>query len=57
MNKYERQQKIADNTKKIYPPGTRIELISMDDPYAPVPPGTRGTIKFVDSRLNILEYL
>lgn len=49
MNKYERQQKIADNTKKMYPPGTRIELISMDDPYAPVPPGTRGTVKFVDS--------
>ncbi|MGN1126547.1 MAG: DUF4314 domain-containing protein, partial [Ruminococcus sp.] len=34
---------------KMYPPGTRIELISMKDPYAPVPAGTRGTVKFVDS--------
>ncbi len=49
MNEYERQQKIAENTKKMYPPGTRIELINMDDPYAPVPSGTRGTVKFVDS--------
>ena len=49
MNKYERQRRIAENTKKLYPPGTRIELISMKDPYAPVPAETRGTVKFVDS--------
>ena len=49
MNEYERQRRIAENTKKMYPPGTRIELISMDDPYAAVPSGTRGTVKFVDS--------
>ena len=34
-------------TKK-YPPGTRIELISMKDPYCPVPPGTKGTVQMVD---------
>ena len=33
----------------MYPPGTRIELLSMSDSYAPVPSGTRGTVKFVDS--------
>lgn len=49
MNKYERQRRIAENTKKLYPPVTRIELISMKDPYAPVLAGTRGTVKFVDS--------
>lgn len=49
MNEYERQRKMAESTKKLYPPGTRIELISMKDPYAPVPAGTRGTVKFVDS--------
>lgn len=49
MNEYERQRRIAENTKKLYPPGTRIELISMKDPYAPVPADTRGTVKFVDS--------
>lgn len=37
------------STKKLYPPGTRIELLSMSDSYAPVPSGTRGTVKFVDS--------
>ena len=49
MNEYERQRRIAESTKKLYPPGTRIELLSMKDPYAPVPAGTRGTVKFVDS--------
>ena len=49
MNEYERQRRIAKSTKKLYPPGTRIELISMKDPYAPVLAGTRGTVKFVDS--------
>lgn len=49
MNEYERQRRIAESTKKLYPPGTRIELISMKDPYAPVLAGTRGTVKFVDS--------
>lgn len=49
MNEYERQRRIAESTKKLYPPGTRIELLSMSDSYAPVPAGTRGTVKFVDS--------
>lgn len=49
MNEYERQRRMAESTKKMYPPGTRIELLSMKDPYAPVPEGTRGTVKFVDS--------
>ena len=49
MKEYERQRRIAESTKKLYPPGTRIELLSMSDSYAPVPSGTRGTVKFVDS--------
>lgn len=49
LNEYERQCRIAESTKEMYPPGTRIELLHMDDPYAPVPSGTRGTVKFVDS--------
>lgn len=49
LNEYERQRRIAESTKKLYPPGTRIELIHMNDPHAPVPAGTRGTVKFVDS--------
>lgn len=49
LNEYERQRRIAESTKKLYPLGTRIELISMKDPYAAVTSGTRGTVKFVDS--------
>ena len=38
----------VNRIKNHYPPGTRIELISMNDPYDPVPSGTRGTVKHVD---------
>ena len=34
--------------KTKYPPGTRIRLKEMSDPYHPVPPGTMGTVQFVD---------
>ena len=34
--------------KAEYPPGTRILLSHMNDPLAPVPAGTRGTVRFVD---------
>ena len=34
--------------KENYPPGTRLELLHMDDPFQPVPDGTKGTVKFVD---------
>ena len=45
MNEYERQRRIAESTKKLYPPGTRIELLSMSDPYAPVPAGHKRNSK------------
>lgn len=57
MNEYERQCGIAESTKKLYPLGTRIELISMKDPYAPVTSGIRGTVKFVDSMGTIFPEL
>ena len=31
-----------------YPPGTRLQLLRMNDPYLPVPSGTRGTLQSVD---------
>ena len=36
-----------------YPPGTRVELLRMDDPQAP-PIGTRGTVRGVDDTGSIM---
>ena len=48
MNQFERMSQYAERMQKTYPEGTRLILNSMNDPYAPVPPGTRGTVDFVD---------
>lgn len=40
--------------RSYYGPGTRIELVCMNDPYAPVPAGTKGTVDHVDS-MNTLH--
>lgn len=39
--------------RKIYPPGTRVALVRMDDVQAP-PIGTRGTVCGVDDTGSIL---
>ena len=41
-------RKEVERIRKLYPVGTRIELISMDDPHAPIEPGMQGTIDIVD---------
>ena len=41
---YDRVQRL----KERYPAGTRIILKSMDDPFAAIPPGTKGTVRLVD---------
>lgn len=48
MNDWDKLHRMAERNKKIYTPGTRIELLDMSDPYAPVPSGTRGTVVYVD---------
>ena len=40
-------------TRSCYPPGTRIVLSSMNDPYAPVEPGARGTVRYVDDTAQV----
>ena len=42
-----RQQ--VEFTRLSYPPGSRILLYQMTDPYAPVPSGTQGTVRYVDN--------
>ena len=41
-------RKMVNFIKEQYPPGTRVRLNSMDDPYAPILPGTEGEVDFVD---------
>ncbi len=48
MNEFDRMRRTAEHMKQTYPPGTRIQLDHMEDPWAPVPPGTRGTVQYVD---------
>ena len=31
-----------------YPAGTKVELVSMNDPHRDMPPGLKGTVKSVD---------
>ena len=48
MNEWERMHRQAQRIKENYPPGTRVMLLSMEDPWSPVPSGTRGTVDVVD---------
>lgn len=47
MNEFPSRKEV-DRIKKQYPVGTRIELISMDDPHAPIESGMQGTVDMVD---------
>lgn len=48
ISEWERLRRTAIRYKELYPHGTRVVLNHMEDPYAPVPPGTRGTVEYVD---------
>lgn len=39
----------VERVRAAYPSGCRVELISMDDPYAKLKPGELGTVRCVDS--------
>lgn len=41
-------EKALNKIKEKYPEGSRVELISMDDPYSKLEAGDKGTVKFVD---------
>ncbi len=46
-------RRIVDKLRKQYPPGTRVELIRMEDIQAP-PTGTQGTVTGVDDIGSIM---
>ena len=46
-------RKTVERLREQYPAGTRVRLISMDDPQAP-PIGTEGTVIGVDDAGNIM---
>lgn len=46
-------KEIVDSVKKEYTSGTRVELVQMDDPYAP-PIGTKGTVRGVDDTGSLI---
>lgn len=41
-------EKIVEKIRQEYPVGTRVELVSMNDPYTKIPEGTKGTVRGVD---------
>lgn len=48
MNRPFQTRQQVEFTRMSYPPGSRILLYQMTDPYAPLPSGTRGTVRYVD---------
>lgn len=48
MNDFRRLEQLAKQYKALYPKGTRIELIAMENDPHPIKPGTRGTVDCVD---------
>ena len=43
-------RELLNSIRERYPSGTRVELIEMNDPYnTKLVPGSRGTVRFVDS--------
>jgi len=43
----------VEQLRDIYPAGTRVELVSMDDPYRHLEPGLKGTVRAVDDMATI----
>ena len=43
----------VEQIRRMYPAGTRVELLAMDDPQAP-PVGTKGTVLGVDDTGSLL---
>jgi len=38
----------VEQLRKMYPRGTRVELVRMNDPYSRLKPGDKGTVACID---------
>ena len=47
MNKFKEKVRFVQCMKDTYPPGTRLVMLSMDDPYAPIPSGMREQLSML----------
>ena len=43
-----------EKLREMYPIGTRVELVSMNDPFTKLMPGEQGTVQFVDDIGTVL---
>lgn len=41
-------KRTIERLQKMYPQGTRVELIEMNDPYSSLTPGEKGTVSMID---------
>lgn len=46
-------QEAVERVRKMYPKGTRVELIRIDDPCTCLKPGEKGTVCFVDDTATV----
>ena len=46
---FEIPRAVVERLQREYPPGTRVELLEMQDPYRHLAPGELGTVIAVDS--------
>ena len=53
MSIEKRLEEMAVKFREIYPPGTRLLLLHMDDDLHPMPSGIRGTVKSIDDQCQI----
>ena len=53
MNNTFPNSETVERVREQYPAGTRVELISISDPYAKLKPGDRGTVRHVDDVATI----
>lgn len=52
MTGYPKPEVVA-RYRAMYPEGTRVELVEMNDPYRDLPAGLKGTVDYVDDAATV----